>query len=731
MASTTFSSNWHRYDEIPRSVSGTLTANYSGLTITASCSFTYTMHWDTAYSDYYDTAYLQIDGNNVGTLTNVPMTRSGSYSVSGSRTVTAGNHTIRLRLRCGDPGCDSGYYSSPVTVGSLTLNVPNPYTAYTLSISSVTSIVRVGRDSVTVRYTLSGGTDTITTCQLRVYSGSTLIQTISISTSKSSSTQTATFTPSTSTYSHGSSYSVCVYATDGTTTKTTSRLTFYTYQEPTLTGVSVANASPQNANTANTFTLSGTNNRKWSSYESAFVTQYRIQRSDGTYTSWTSLGNVTTWSRTAANMRSLIPKAYDATNNTFYFRRYSSSASWYSSTYSVAMMLYYRPLNGITSSAVTYKMNSSSGTVISQGEEVINTTSLDSIYVSWTYDTTVARAGYTQGYRVRLYDYEGNLINTYYTTSKYVSIPKSDIPRMNMTYIDITPYYGNDSNSTSDYWYYNGTIERIEFIQLVSQLEKPVITYPVQGTTWLNKDFRVCFTLPADPDKGSEPEDYRYENIELKVNNTVYSLIDTDGVTDGAIIDDTIFSCLSDELTYQRPVVIYPNLLGNIEDSTTYSVQVRVKKKYASITPEYRWSDWSDTKIFYVSIPQYEVETGDLIMATHYNDALSLVDNTRSVYDVDWSNKPSQVTAKYTTIQAAQYSYSTIMGKIVETKYQVNNYAEFDTERENVKFDYENNLLESFNEQVGEVVTALQNEGNEYNGRNYIHFIYNNCRLLK
>ena len=80
-----------------------------------------------------------------------------------------------------------------------------------------------------------------------------------------------------------------------------------------------------------------------------------------------------------------------------------------------------------------------------QKRAILNSSSLSQVYVSWTYDTDQAKAGYTQGYRIRLYDKNNSLVKTYYTSSKYISIPKADIPRMQKTYIDITPYYKNDT----------------------------------------------------------------------------------------------------------------------------------------------------------------------------------------------------------------------------------------------------------------------------------------------
>lgn len=715
--------------------SGTIDIDVLGTTVTVTASITNNASYSRRDSQFHDKFHIFIGGQEVAVSGNYPTRGSSTLSASGTRYNCTGTVTVEIKMQCGDftSDCPNGLQSNSNNWRNVFSQGVTVYQEYSLSIVNVTNVGKVDRDTFTVVYNLNGGTNSIRTCELRIYENNgNRVATIGISGNKSGNNQSASFRPTTPVYKHGTYYTVSVYATDWTVEKETNRLSFYTYQEPLLGGVSVEKPSPQNANTSNKFTLSGTNNRKWTNYEVEFQTQYRIRRQDGTYNGdWTDLGDIVEWSRNEEQMRSLIPKQYDTQSNTIYFRRRNVSANWNSTERNVVMMLYYRPRLAIDSNTVTYHRNSQSGNLINKGEVITNTTTLNSIYINWNYDTTLPEVGYVQGYRIRLYNYQNNLVKTYYTTNKYIEIPKEDIPRLNMTYIDITPYFGNDTNNTSNYWYYNGTIEKIQFIRLVTELEKPQITYPVQNSIWINKDFRVCFKLPTDPDKGYETETYHYENIELKVNNIVYRLTTSNGTSSGSVDGSTIFSCLSNNLTYQRPVVVYPNLLNNVPDSDTYNIQIRVKKKYGTTNTEFRWSPWSDIRTFTIDFPLYEVEKDDFILATHYNDAFDTVDNVRNTYGVSWIDKPLKAVAKSTIIKAEQYSYNTLMKKLVHTKNQVNNYATFDTNRDNIKFDYINELPETFNEKVGEFITADKNEGNEYNGRNYIKFIYDRCKLLK
>lgn len=102
--------------------------------------------------------------------------------------------------------------------------------------------------------------------------------------------------------------------------------------------------------------------------------------------------------------------------------------------------------------------------------------------------------------------------------------------------------------------FYNaGTISMIKFVQLVSALPAGAITYPVNGTIWHNKEFRVCFQLPADPDQtnGYVEGTYKYNDVQLKVNNTTLTLS----------TNSTCFSCKQSNLTHQCKIVVYPNKL--------------------------------------------------------------------------------------------------------------------------------------------------------------------------
>lgn len=623
----------------------------------------------------------------------------------------------------------------------------NPYTEPGLSINSYTQIGRIDNTNYNVNYTLTKGTLDIQKLKIVLlpYRGAGWNPVWEKSLDRNSS---GTFNDSyqlnkSNGFTSGNRYGLKMYLYDGTTqilrpgseSITTDAYTVYTYQEPKIsTSLSMSKTS-LNANTSNTFSISGTNSRAWSSYENTFQTHYRIKRGSDNWSGWTNLGDITSWSRTASQMRDLVPSSYDGQDISIEFKRYSPSPQWYSTnTASGTFVVYYTPITPINVDNVTYRLDNSSGNIVSKNQ-LIQSTELSGIYVSWVYDTTSDKAGYVSGYRVRLYDKDKTLVKTYYTSNKYYTIPKSDIPKMQETYIDITPYYNNGSTDESKYWYQSDSITQMQFVRIVNILSTPVITYPVNNSNWINTDFRICFQLPDDDDYGYQDEStYHYEDIELQINGSfTIRLTDSNGHTTSGtnLIATQCFSSLPNDLTYHKKIVIYPKLALGFPASTSYKLKIRVKKKYFTSSSISGWSSWSNEITLKVTKPDYNVEVGDKILASHFNNTLTLVDRIRNTYGVPWSNKPETARSGITIIQTSQYYYSIMMQRFIDTKNQVNNYATYDSSRTNIKFDVTNQLPTNFTTYVGEKITAEANEDNEPNGRNYMKIIFDNCLYLQ
>ena len=265
---------------------------------------------------------------------------------------------------------------------------------------------------------------------------------------------------------------------------------------------------------------------------------------------------------------------------------------------------------------------------------------------------------------------------------------------------------------------------------MTSDLVKPVITYPVNNSQWINNKFRVCFQLPNDPDKGSEPETYHYENVEININGTfIIKLANSDGTSSGSVLNSNCCSSKAENLTYQKKLVIYPAMVSGFPSSNNYTIKVRVKKKYGVNSTTPKWSAWSDVVNVTVKPTNYSVNVGDIIKATHHNTLKNDVKRCTTTYGINWSDIMADVVANNTIILKEQYNYNKFLKEINVIKNQVNNYATFDSTRTSVKFDSSNSIVTTFNQQV-ELITAAENLNNAPNGRNYIAICYDYLNKL-
>lgn len=733
MADVWCDNGWHTGGAPRRKVSGTLSANYSGLTISASFSGNQVLTAP-GFSSTSDTARLYIDGNQVGSTT-VAMT-GGGISMSGSLNVGAGNHTISVTMEC--PDVTNGRHCSanlggPITIGSLTLYVPDPYSPPSYDIWSATQIVKVDRDKVDVNYKIDGGTNGLDWVIARVDG----VKDFGFGTGKGNSLWGSFYPKWSEGFRHGSSYNVRIRFSDNHAEYQTGHKTFYTYQEPKLTGVSVSPSSANAQNQSITFTQSGINDRAWSTLEQKFYTLVHCTAGGSNVgNGWTQVGTVgnnASFTLNGASLRGFVPKAYDNQTVTMHVKRRNSSANWESAEQTCTFKVIYRPQKGVTCANTSYKKNNSFGVAVGKGALVINDNTTTGIYISWNYDTTTSDAGYTQGYRIRLYNTSKVVVKTYYTSSKNYTIPKADIPKMQNTYIDITPYFANDQSSVAssavagNYWYFANPV-KCDFVVLATKLSKPTITYPVEGSEWINTKFRVCFQLPSDGDKGAELETYHYEDIEVSVNGNVFRMTSNpEGLTSGGVQAAGAFSSTASNLTYTKKIVVAPFKASNFPTASTYQIRVRVKKKYTTV--KNNWSPWSDVRTFRVKTATFTPAVGDIIYASHYNDSKKVIDRVRKTYSVAWNTKPSDV-ARGTEILRTQYPYTNLYSIIVDTKKKVNNYATFDSSQTSVKFDSTDAIQENFTQYV-ELVTAASNESkSDGSGRNYMRIIYDRCNRL-
>lgn len=386
----------------------------------------------------------------------------------------------------------------------------------------------------------------------------------------------------------------------------------------------------------------------------------------------------------------------------------------------VSVTIQFRPKYSLSS--LIFKRNSSSGSVINAGDSIIisqgSANYVSNVYVEWTYPNN-NDGGIIDGYIIRIYDtVTGKLVKTYtveakdkYTASKL--IPSADLVRARLNKISISAYYKTPNGTKSE-----GPSMDSDFVIPVSALAKPVIIAPGNNSQWLNKNYRVLFQLPEDPDYTYYDTDtrnnYVYRDIQLKVNNVIYSWS----------INPEIFS--TSTISYVRKMIINPSLMSNYPNANSYILQIRVRKGYGfnyNINED-SWSEWSNSVTVSVVADSFSVKKGDLIMASHYNTLQPLCQRMKKAYPIPSSIASCKTVKRGDMIMASDYPAPYKDIKEVETA--VNEYGPFDSDRNAVKFP----TIPTFTPIRGEFITALSID-NSFPGRNYIRLLHDYANTLK
>lgn len=161
------------------------------------------------------------------------------------------------------------------------------------------------------------------------------------------------------------------------------------------------------------------------------------------------------------------------------------------------------------------------GSTLTQGSTV-STDTTTSVTVAWTYPSTSGSAGVVSGYDYVVYDNASATGTAVYSGStSSTSVALNTATRMTsgkINYLKVTPYYTKPDGTGK----LSGTQSVIiEMVKPIQRMAKPVISYPVSGTTWHNKDFRILFQQVPDPDYDSytsaQQTNFSYGNIQVEV----------------------------------------------------------------------------------------------------------------------------------------------------------------------------------------------------------------------
>ena len=613
----------------------------------------------------------------------------------------------------------------------------DPYTAPSYSMIDISPDYGISRQtSRTVKYSITGGTNNLSYTYLRTYNSSdSFLEDINLNITSKGNDLSKSFTPSSSKYSDGQQYKGAIRFSDGKNIFETGKSNFYTYRTPKIDSFTLTNLNF--SGTGNTQLSWSTNGRRWStSNEANFKTYIRFGSK-----SWfestnfnpnTGDTNNAMVAQTQDLSSTIINKQFtvserskEVINTTIQMKRKNetSKVEALSSTRTISIQMYpkYAP-----SRMNFYVYNSSAqggkGSSISAGS-TIYVDDIPQILVEWTYPNNVDR-GVINGYIVRTYSDSNysNLLQTFTINSSNSSATqiintKTHLKRGQLNYIKITAFYTRPDDSSKE----EGPELKSSFVLPLGKLSTPVIDYPINNTTWHNKQFRILFKLPNDTDydtySNTVKDSYQYRNIEVKINNNIYAFkANTSNMSSGAIVNANIFS--TSIISYNKAIVINPSIISSFEDSTKYTISIRVQKNYYQPI----WSNWSSTiTLNNMGINRIAINQYDKILYTHYNTMRNYSKRLYDVYPISNLNVDNKTINQGDIIKYD--NYSAIYKTIKNIQYDVNNYASFDSNRKNVKFSQTINEFDEPNQPAQEYITALDNMKPALQGRNYISLL--------
>lgn len=339
------------------------------------------------------------------------------------------------------------------------------------------------------------------------------------------------------------------------------------------------------------------------------------------------------------------------------------------------------------------------------------------ITVKWDYTDSSDR-GIVSGYLVEVFsdkDYKNLVTSKIAETLEQDFTVRTELNRGYLNYIKITPFYIAPDKSVGKLY---GPELRSNFVLPIGKLKQPKIPYPVNNSVWHNSNFRILCELSEDDDYDVlkdiiDNNTYRYKDIEVVINNISYTYSK----------NPNIFS--TDILGYTYRICINPSLISNFEITNSYKIKIRVQKNYFINL----WSEYSEISITTSPINILDIKQYTKVLADQYkyvrNNSIRLY-NTYPISKLPNNNVDNNIG----DIIYANH-YKGIYDTILQIQRDVNNWAKFDNNRFNVKFNTSINLLSGSDGPKQDIITALKDTRPNIIGRNYNNILIDCMNQLK
>lgn len=611
------------------------------------------------------------------------------------------------------------------TKRSVTGTAKDAYSAPGYSYNSVSPVYgALDKTTFTSDYSITGGTNGIHWTNVRIYnSDGTYKNSIDLSNTSKGNIK-STFKLSSDNYSDGTEYKTAIRFSDYKWEHETGTKNIYTFRTPKVQSIGV---SPTSFSGIGNTTLSWScNGRRWAlSNEANFKTYYQFENK-----SWLETGSDDP--NTGDTNNSLESKSINLSENaiTNSFTADERSQENITTKINVKRKNETSQVEAIAGSGnitiqfwpkyevntVKYK-NISTGVVIEAGTDQYTDTA-QKIEVSWKYSSEADR-GMISGYIVRVYRNnkitkvgDDHIISTTALSGSVELDIKDDLYRGELNYIKIIPYYTLPNNGSKK----EGPSTLYTFITPLGRIHKPIISFPIHNSNWHNKQFRILLQAPQDDDMdvlGLTNAQYEYNNIELiisgkDINNKAYTLEYT------LNNNNSIFS--NQIIHHKYNIVINPSIVSDFPELLYYDIKIRFQKKYYKNI----WSEYSNSIHLGISkIKELDLQKEQTINISHYSTIRRYSVQLWEVYfnkAIESINNDNIERKQYDIIYAKDYQG--IYNTILNIQSRVNNYTNFDSNRDNIKFNQNITSLSGNNKTKQELITVSK-ISNDPIGRNY------------
>ena len=517
---------------------------------------------------------------------------------------------------------------------------------------------------------------------------------------------------------------------------------FKTYRKPTMSiTVPASRVSPQD----NATWSWSTNQRKWTgnNEEDPFTTTGKYtcssidknitnisQDTSGSYTLNAAHLNdyFTPAQRSVARLTASVTLVRENTKAQVGNSKYTASDT-------KSFTIQYQPNKTPTGGSVTDDKNQS------VKNKLIYIQETPTINVDWAYGFGGEDGGVANGYIVRVYkkrtwDSENDkyvysekfgddiIINVTTPGSAGTAIinTKTQLKRGILNYATITPFYTKpDPNNP-------GRIEGtsplgIELCKPVSKLNAPIIDYPINDTTWHNKNFRILLQLPIDDDlselqadgKVTQANPYRYKNIEVVIEANSSSNTYTKTNT-------TIYSKTLANMNYNEKIAICPGLLTSHPEASSYTIKIRLQSNYYDLSDTDAWGYVATRIVKNTAVNRQTFVAGETqILIGHYKYVRDASVRLHSVYPIKALDSNNVSKNQYDEIK--HINYQGISNTIREIQEKVNAYCTYD----NTSVQFTQTIDDIVSKQ--EYITA-QDRPSDIVGRNYMNILVDDMNKL-